>query len=116
MESVMHVADKDLTTSLAEQVDGLTAAVYARFETALSPSPWLGPLANYPVARPAARAAARDVQERPDVPLDAAVVLGLTDSELHVWAADPMLSHVNDHLGSPPLERGVRGPPRRVKG
>jgi hypothetical protein len=101
----MHVADKDLTTSLAEQADGLTAAVYARFETALSPSRWLGPLGNYLIARPAARTAALAAQERTDVPLDAAVVLGLTDAELHVWAADPMLSHVNDHLGSVPLER-----------
>src|SRR3954468_23451842 len=100
----MHVADKDLTTSLAEQVDGLTAAVYARFETALSPSRWLGPLGNYLLPRPAARAAGPSGEGRTEGPRGAAVVLGGTDSELHVWAADPMLSHVNDHLGSVPLE------------
>src|SRR3954469_16140647 len=105
MESVMHVADKDLTTALAEQANGLTAAVYARFETALSPSRWLGPLGNYLIARPAARAAGLAAPEAARVAPGGAVVLGLTDAELHVWAADPMLSHVNDYLGSVPLER-----------
>ena len=103
----MHVPDRDLVATLSAQTGDtpLVAAVYARFETALSASRWLGPLGNYFVARPAARAAAQRVEERTEVPLDAAVVLGLTASELHVWAADPMRSHVDDHLGAVPLER-----------
>lgn len=39
------------------------------------------------------------------MPLDAAVVLGIGAGELHVWAADPMLSQIHDHLGSVALER-----------
>ncbi|MGO9902973.1 MAG: hypothetical protein ACLP0J_25545 [Solirubrobacteraceae bacterium] len=103
----MHVEDQDLVATLSQQTEGapLTAAVYARFETAMSPAHWLGPLGNYLVARPAARAAAHRAEARTDLPLDAAVVLGITTGQLHVWAADPMLSHVNDHLGSVPLER-----------
>jgi len=81
------------------------AAVYARIETALSPARWLGALGNYLIVRPAARAAAHRESERTDVPLDAAVVLGISPQELHVWAADPMSSQVHDHLGAVPLER-----------
>jgi hypothetical protein len=40
-----------------------------------------------------------------DVPLDAAVVLGLSDTALHVWNADPMPNQVHDHLGHVPLDR-----------
>ncbi|MGI9008866.1 MAG: hypothetical protein ACR2FU_22205 [Streptosporangiaceae bacterium] len=40
-----------------------------------------------------------------DMPLDAAVVLGLSADALHVWSADPMLDQVTDHLGHVPLER-----------
>ncbi len=103
----MHVEDKDLVATLSRQTEGapLAAAVYARVETALSPARWLGPLGNYLVARPAARAAAHRAGERTAMPLDAAVVLGIGAGELHVWAADPMLSQVHDHLGSVPLER-----------
>jgi hypothetical protein len=102
----MHVADKDLTTALSEQLDvPLAAAVYARMETALGLARWLGPLGNYLVARPAARSAAHDATERTDLPLDAAVVLAIAPGALHVWSADPMLSQVHDHLGSVPLER-----------
>lgn len=102
----MHVEDKDLIASLSGQVDGeLVAAVYARLGTPLSPARWLGPLGNYLVARPAARAAAGRATERTDLPLDAAVVLGVGDGSLHVWSADPMLSQVHDHLGSVPLDR-----------
>lgn len=103
----MHVEDKDLVTKLSEQADAppLTAAVYARVETPLSPARWLGPLGNYLVARPAARAAAHRAEERTEMPLDAAVVMGIAGSELHVWAADPMLSLVHDHMGSVSLER-----------
>jgi hypothetical protein len=103
----LHIEDKDLVTTLSQQVEGapLAAAVYARVETALSPARWLGPLGNYLIVRPAARAAAHREAERTDVPLDAAVVLGVAPQELHVWAADPMTSQVHDHLGIVPLER-----------
>jgi hypothetical protein len=108
----MHVQDQDLVATLSQQTEGvtLTAAVYARFETALSPAHWLGALGNYLVVRPAARASARRAGARTDMPLDAAVVLGITAEQLHVWAADPMLSQVNDHLGSVSLDRiaGIR--------
>jgi hypothetical protein len=103
----MHVEDKDLVTTLSQQVGGppLTAAVYARVSTAASFARWLGPLGNYLVARPAARAAAHRDEERTDMPLDAAVVLGLDPEVLHVWAADPMLSQVHDHLGTVEVTR-----------
>jgi hypothetical protein len=103
----MHVSDKDLIATLSRR-DGapeLSAAVYARVNTPLGVGRWLGPPGNYLVARPAARVAARRDSERTDMPLDAAVVLGLGADALHVWAADPMLSQVNDHLGSVPLSR-----------
>lgn len=100
----MHVVDKDLVSTLSAQVDGapLAAAVYARVDTPLGPARWLGPLANYLVVRPAARVAAHRAEERTEIPLDAAVVLGLSADALHVWQADPMLSQVHDHLGSVP--------------
>lgn len=100
----MHVVDKDLVPALSAQVDGkpLEAAVYARVNTPLGAARWLGPLGNYLVARPAARVAAHRAEERTELPLDAAVVLGLTADALHVWQADPMLSQVHDHLGSVP--------------
>ncbi len=103
----MHVEDKDLVATLSQQDDGptLTAAVYARVSTPLSFARWLGPPGNYLVARPAARVAAHRDAERTDMPLDAAVVLGLGTDGLHVWAADPMLSQVHDHLGSVELGR-----------
>jgi hypothetical protein len=103
----MHVKDKDLVTTLSQQAGAppLTAAVYARIGTAMSFTRWLGPLGNYLIARPAARAAAHSDGERTDMPLDAAVVLGIGPHALHVWAADPMLSQVHDHLGSVDLAR-----------
>jgi hypothetical protein len=103
----VHVKDKDLVTTLSQQAGGaaLSAAVYARVGTAVSFTHWLGPLGNYLVARPAARAAAHRDQERTDMPLDAAVVLGLDPEALHVWAADPMLSQVHDHLGTVEVAR-----------
>lgn len=103
----MHVEDKDLVPSLSEQAGpaGLEAAVYARIETPLSPARWLGPLGNYLVARPAARAAAHRATEKTELPLDAAIVLGVGGNELHVWSADPMLSQVKEHLGSVPVAR-----------
>lgn len=103
----MHVDDKDLATVLSRQPNGppLGAAVYARVHTAASFTHWLGPLGNYLIARPAARAAAHRDTERTDMPLDAAIVLGLAADALHVWAADPMLSQVHDHLGSVELTR-----------
>lgn len=103
----MHVEDKDLTGALSDQTGGepLGAAVYARMETAVSPARWLGPLGNYLIVRPAARAAAHHETEKTALPLDAAVVLGVAGDQLHVWSADPMLSLVTDHLGSLALER-----------
>jgi hypothetical protein len=65
----------------------------------------LTPLGNYFIARPAARAAAGKITEETDVPLDAAVVLGLSADALHVWSADPMLNQVHEYLGHVPLER-----------
>src|ERR1019366_4240006 len=78
-EVLMHVDDKDLVTALSQQTDGppLLAAVSAGVHTAASFPHWLGPLGNYLVARPAARAAAHRDSERTDMPLDAAVVIGL---------------------------------------
>lgn len=64
----MHVDDKDLVATLSQQADGppITAAVYARVGTAVSFTRWLGPLGNYLIARPAARAAAQRQGERAD--------------------------------------------------
>ena len=103
----MHVDDKDLPAVLSGQPphESLAAAVYARIETPASPARLLGVLGNYLVVRPAARAAASRATERTDLPLDAAVVLGVGVGALHVWSADPMRSHVGDHLGSIALER-----------
>ncbi len=103
----MHVADKDLVETLSQQPGAprLVAAVYARVNTPLGFTRWLGPPGNYLLARPAARAAAHRDSARTDMPLDAAVILGLGADALHVWAADPMLSQVNDHLGSMELAR-----------
>ena len=103
----MHLTDDGLVTGLADQAGGLSllAATYARVPTAVGFTRMLSPLGNYFIARPAARAAARTITKETDVPLDAAVVLGLSADALHVWSADPMLNQVNDHLGHVPLER-----------
>lgn len=103
----MHLKDDELITGLADQVDGemLQAAAYARVTTAVGFTRMLSPLGNYFIARPAARAAAGKMTEETGVPLDAAVVLGLSTAALHVWSADPMLNQVHDHLGHVPLER-----------
>lgn len=103
----MHLRDDELTSGLTDQIDDgpLRAAVFARVDTAVGFTRMLTPLGNYFIARPAARSAAQKVSERTDVPLDAAVVLGLTDRALHVWSADPMLNRVGDHLGHVPIER-----------
>jgi hypothetical protein len=101
----MHVQDKDLVTKLSTPEEPLTAALYARRDTPLGAARWLGPPGNYLVARPAAKVAAHQDSERTDVPLDAAVVLGLGKTHLHVWSADPMLSTVGDHLGAVELDR-----------
>ena len=98
----MHVADKDLVSVLSQPAGAppLVAAVYARVTSPAGFARRLGPLGNYLIARPAARTAAHRASERTDVPLDAAIVLGLAPGALHVWSADPMTSHVHDHLGS----------------
>ncbi|MGR6998992.1 hypothetical protein ACU686_14000 [Yinghuangia aomiensis] len=68
------------------------------------------------MARPAARSAARKITEATDMPLDAAMVIGITDQALHVWTADPMLNQVRGHLGSVPLSRvtAIRVEPGRA--
>lgn len=103
----MHLTDDELVTGLADQVEGsqLLAATYARVPTSVGFARMLTPLGNYLIVRPAARSAARKITEQTDVPLDAAIVLGLSDDALHVWSADPMRSQVNDYLGQVPLER-----------
>jgi hypothetical protein len=102
----MHLKDDELISGLSgPDVPPLLAAAYARVTTALSFTRMLTPLGNYFIARPAARAAAHDITEQTQVPLDAAVVLGLSADALHTWSADPMLDQVHDHLGHVPLER-----------
>ena len=102
----MHLKDDELTTGLAgPDVPELLAAAYARVSTAAGFTRMLGPLGNYLIARPAARAAAHGITEQTDVPLDAAMVLGLSRDALHIWSADPMLNQVGDHLGHVPLDR-----------
>jgi hypothetical protein len=63
------------------------------------------PIGNYLIARPAARAAAHKITEETSVPMDAAVVIGITATALHLWRADPMRNQVGDHLGEVPLSR-----------
>lgn len=103
----MHIRDSELVEKLSEQLadDKLIAAVYARLTTSLSAARMLSPLGNYFIARPAARAKANKIASAADVPLDAAMILGITATELHVWAADPMMNLVHDHLGAIPLGR-----------
>jgi hypothetical protein len=103
----MHLKDDELAAGLADQEGGLDllAAAYARVPTAVGFTRMLTPLGNYFIARPAARAAAKTITEETSVPLDAAVVLGLTRDALHVWSADPMLDQVGDYLGQVPLDR-----------
>lgn len=103
----MHVKDEELVEKLSAQLNGdqLIAAAFARLNTSLSAARMLSPLGNYFVARPAARAKAHKITAATDVPLDAAMVLGITATDLHVWAADPMLNQVHDHLGAIPLPR-----------
>ena len=102
----MHLKDDELVSALSSSLgEELLAAAYARVSTALSLTRLLGPLGNYLIARPAARSAARKVTEETAVPLDAAVVVGITATALHLWQADPMLNRVGDHLGEVPLAR-----------
>jgi hypothetical protein len=103
----MHLRDEDLVTGLTGTEGGLDlkAATFARVTTAVGFTRMLTPLGNYFIARPAARAAAGKITQETDVPLDAAVVLGLSAGALHVWSADPMLNQVHDYLGHVPLER-----------
>ena len=103
----MNLKDDELVTGLAGQVAGgaLQAAAYARVPTAVGFTRMLTPLGNYFIARPAARSAAGKITEETGVPLDAAVVVGLSSDALHVWSADPMINQVHDYLGYVPLER-----------
>jgi hypothetical protein len=102
----MHIRDRDLQSYLAGEVGApLVGAVYARVATSASVARRLGLVGNYAVARPAARMAARNITKRTGVPMDAAVVLGLTADTLHLWSADPLRNDVLDHLGSVPLSR-----------
>jgi hypothetical protein len=103
---VMHLKDDELTSALSSSLgEDLLAAAYARVSTALSLARMLTPLGNYLIARPAARAAARKITEETEVPLDAAVVIGITAKDLHLWRADPMLNQVGEHIGEVPLSR-----------
>jgi len=103
----VHLKDDELVSGLAESVQGdpLLAATYARVHTPASFAHWLGPLGNYLIARPAARAEAKKMTEQSDVPLDSAVVLGISGEALHLWSADPMLNQVHDYLGHVPRAR-----------
>ncbi len=102
----MHLKDDELVDGLAEQAGSpLRAATYARVTTGASFAHWLTPLGNYLIARPAARSAAVKLTDQTGVPLDAAVVLALSDAALHIWSADPMLNQVRDYLGHVPLDR-----------
>ncbi len=100
----MHVSDDELVQTLSEGLAGgpLLGAIYTRVDTAVGWTRMLTPLGNYLIARPAARAKAHQVTEETDVPLDAAMVFGVTATELHIWSADTMLGQVHDHLGSVP--------------
>ncbi|HEY3507130.1 MAG TPA: hypothetical protein VGN37_30595 [Actinocatenispora sp.] len=101
-----HLKDDELVAALsAELGQTLLAAVYARVDTVLGPTRMLSPLGNYLIARPAARAAAHKITERTQVPLDAAMILGITADALHVWRADPMLNRVGEHVGQVALDR-----------
>lgn len=102
----MHIKDSELVPVLSKSLgEDLLAATYARVSTALGLARVLTPLGNYLIARPAARAAARKVTRETEVPLDAAVVVGITAAALHLWRADPMLNQVGDHLGEVPRTR-----------
>jgi hypothetical protein len=114
----MHIRDEELAERLDEHTEGATlhAAVFARVPTGVGFLRMLTPLGNYFIARPAARQAAQKATERTELPLDAAVVLGISDDALHVWSADPMLNQVGDYLGHLPLARvaGMQATPGRT--
>jgi hypothetical protein len=102
----MHLKDDELVTALSSSVgEEVLAAAYARVSTALSVARLLTPIGNYLIARPAARVAAHKITEETSVPMDAAVVIGITATALHLWKADPMRNEVGDHLGEVPLSR-----------
>lgn len=102
----MHLKDDQLTSALSSSLgEELLAAAYARISTAFSLARMLTPIGNYLIARPAARAAAHKITQETDVPLDAAVIIGITAAGLHLWRADPMLNQVGDHIGEVPLTR-----------
>ncbi|WP_203965094.1 hypothetical protein [Actinocatenispora thailandica] len=101
-----HLKDDELIPALSAQLgEPLLAAAYARVDTVLGLTRMLSPLGNYLIARPAARAAAHRITERTEVPLDAAMILGLTGTALHIWRADPMLNRVGEHAGEVSLDR-----------
>ena len=102
----MHLKDNELVPALSGSLgEDLLAAACTRVNTTLGLARWLSPLGNYLVARPAARSAARKVTQETAVPLDAAVIVGITATALHLWRADPMLNQVGDHLGEVPFTR-----------
>jgi hypothetical protein len=102
----MHLKDDELTSALSSSLgEDLLAAAYARVSTALGLARELTPIGNYLIARPAARAAARKITKETEVPLDAAMVIGITATALHLWRADPMLNQVGDHIGEVLLSR-----------
>jgi hypothetical protein len=100
----MHLKDDELVTALSTSLgEEILAAAYARVPTALSMARFLTPIGNYLIARPSARSAAHKITEETSVPMDAAVVVAITASALHLWSADPLLDQVNEHLGEVPL-------------
>jgi len=102
----MHLKDDELVAALSSSLgEEVHAAAYARVSTALSVARLMSPIGNYLIARPAARVAARKITEDTSVPMDAAVVIAITATALHLWKADPMRNEVGDHLGEVPLSR-----------
>lgn len=103
----MHLEDDALVAELGghAEVPQLLAAGYARVTTPVSFTSMLTPLGDLFIARPAALVAARGITAETDVPLDAAVVLGLSALALHIWSADPTLDQVQEYLGHVPLQR-----------
>lgn len=108
-----HLKDDELVSALSAEVgQELRAAVYARLDTVFSPARMLTALGNYLIARPAARAAAHRITERTDVPLDSAMILGITADTavvatcVHGRVPPLVLSHGRRESG-----RGRRGSP-----
>jgi len=101
-EGMARITDDVLTTTLSKSITGppLQGAVFCRFRTAFTAANYLGPLGMYMISRPAAASKAAEVTKETGVPLDSAVVFGVSSEALFIWSADPMLSLVKSYLGS----------------